>query len=722
MTIAPEEFPTLAPWPELQAFKATVSPDAALARPLKQLHTVLGQCDPRAALAVRIQAFAALSEWLRTRRSFAAPPGALPGEPSHVLRLRWLLVVIERSPESKQRLSWTLYRTLREATGLMLFGRLGLPTDRGLFSETIDRISRSFLPEAGDERDLTEFVARLFPRQHAVNLLRATPPALIRELGLALRDLESGINPWLPLRSQLLEAIALLGARICGVGLSDVLRARSPETTITESPFYELPRTLDVVLQVSARAQDPRVSAAPSQVSELVSRAREVIDACRGVTASVIENLERTGVSVDVVYRIELIGSNLDRLERLLRQLDYESRLEASERALELLIELASLRLKDRSLGDILGRNVHLLARKIIERAGHTGEHYITATRGEYFKMLASAGGGGVLTAGTAALKYTLAGAHLAPFLEGVAAASNYAGSFVLMQLLGFTLATKQPSMTAASLAATLRSRAGHPDLSELVSMIARIVRSQIAAAIGNVGLVIPAAMAFNFYWVQQHSRPFLEEETAHHVLESLDPIHGGTVFFAALTGVLLWLSSIAAGWLENWAVYRRLPQAIENHRIGRFVGRGTMRWLSGFFLRNISGIGGSTALGILLGMTPVMGKFFGLPLDARHITLSTGSLTFAVCTLGTETLSTPEFQRAALGIGVIGILNFGVSFVLALAVALRAREVQRSDQVRLLWSVIATFLRSPVQFFIPPAQSSTPAVHGPASIRPPQH
>ena len=42
---------------------------------------------------------------------------------------------------------------------------------------------------------------------------------------------------------------------------------------------------------------------------------------------------------------------------------------------------------------------------------------------------------------------------------------------------------------------------------------------------------------------------------------------------FAAFTGVLLWLSSIGAGWLENWAVYRRLPEAIAEHRIKRIIG-----------------------------------------------------------------------------------------------------------------------------------------------------
>jgi site-specific recombinase len=68
------------------------------------------------------------------------------------------------------------------------------------------------------------------------------------------------------------------------------------------------------------------------------------------------------------------------------------------------------------------------LARKIIERAGHTGEHYITSSRGEYFKMLLSAGGGGVLTAGTAALKFLIGWAHLA-VRRGMLAATNYAAA-----------------------------------------------------------------------------------------------------------------------------------------------------------------------------------------------------------------------------------------------------------------------------------------------------
>ena len=89
-----------------------------------------------------------------------------------------------------------------------------------------------------------------------------------------------------------------------------------------------------------------------------------------------------------------------------------------------------------------------------------------------------------------------------------------------------------------------------------------------------------------------------------------------------------------AREWRRASAVYRRLPEAIAEHRLGRLVGRGTMAWLSRFLLRNIAGFGGSTSLGFMLAMTPVMGKFFGLPLDVRHVTLSTGALTLSVAAL----------------------------------------------------------------------------------------
>src|SRR5262249_2909912 len=153
--------------------------------------------------------------------------------------------------------------------------------------------------------------------------------------------------------------------------------------------------------------------------------------------------------------------------------------------------------LGDRSLRRTLHENTRLLARKVIERVGTTGEHYITRTRREWWAMLRSAGGGGILTAGTAAGEVFIGALKLPMFVEGFLFASDYAASFLLMQFLGMTLATKQPSMTAAALAAALRETNAVKRAEEITQMIARMCRSQLAAAIGNITLVIPAAILF---------------------------------------------------------------------------------------------------------------------------------------------------------------------------------------------------------------------------------
>jgi site-specific recombinase len=317
--------------------------------------------------------------------------------------------------------------------------------------------------------------------------------------------------------------------------------------------------------------------------------------------------------------------------------------------------------------------------------------------------MMASAGGGGVLTVGTCAIKFLTKWGHYPLFIDGFLSAINYAASFVLMQLIGFTLATKQPSMTAAALAGTLRESRGDQGLDELVTIIVRICRSQLAAAIGNIGLVIPAAIGFDMVYQAMRGEPFLDHATAVKTVGSFHLLDSGTFFYAALTGVLLWCSSLAAGWLENWATYRRLPEALAEHRIQRLVGRRTTEWVAARFARHVSGFGGNVTLGFLLGMTPIMGTFFGLPLDVRHVTLSTGSLVLAILSGGLPVLASSELAWAVVGIVCIGLLNFGVSFALALAVALRAREVQASYKWRLARAVLRRFAQRPMPFFFPP-------------------
>ena len=132
------------------------------------------------------------------------------------------------------------------------------------------------------------------------------------------------------------------------------------------------------------------------------------------------------------------------------------------------------------------------------------------------------------------------------------------------------------------------------------------------------------------YLWRLALGRNYLGGKEAQHVFETLSPVNSGTVFYAALTGVILWMAAMIGGWFDNWAVYHRLPQAIADHRLGERFGRKHMARAAGIVSRNMAGWGTNISLGFLLGLAPVFGVFLGLPIDVRHVTLSSGMLAFA--------------------------------------------------------------------------------------------
>jgi len=98
----------------------------------------------------------------------------------------------------------------------------------------------------------------------------------------------------------------------------------------------------------------------------------------------------------------------------------------------------------------------------------------------------------------------------------------------------------------------------------------------------------------------------------------------------------------------------------------------------------------------------PVIAQFFGLPLDVRHVTLSTATLAAAVSTLGWEVMATPQFWLACVGIAAIGLLNVGVAFGCALALALRARDVPKRVRRLVFRAMLRRFTLTPYIFFWP--------------------
>jgi site-specific recombinase len=82
-----------------------------------------------------------------------------------------------------------------------------------------------------------------------------------------------------------------------------------------------------------------------------------------------------------------------------------------------------------------------------------------------------------------------------------------------------------------------------------------------------------------------------------------------------------------------------------------------------------------------MLGLVPAIASFFGLGLQVRHVTLSTGQIAAAAASLGADIFFQNAFWWCLAGLVITGLLNVGVSFYLAYRLALRAHNVNGVDR-----------------------------------------
>ncbi|MEZ4813780.1 MAG: hypothetical protein R3A80_01045 [Bdellovibrionota bacterium] len=345
---------------------------------------------------------------------------------------------------------------------------------------------------------------------------------------------------------------------------------------------------------------------------------------------------------------------------------------------------------------------------KIAEQNAEAGEHYITRNSNEYNEMFRKAAGGGIIAGLIAFTKTFMEEMSLSYFIQGIFKSINYSVGFIGIYSFGFTLATRQPAMTANALAAKMHNLNSDKERSSLVDEVVNLIRSQGASILGNVFLVIPTTLLIFSIIFYAQGAPLMDKEEAlktlsHYSVLGLTPIH------AAFTGFLLWLSSVIAGWVHNWSVYHEIPQALASHRkLKAMLGPSRLqRWIT-LYQKHLSGWVGYISLGFLLGMSPKILGFFGIPLDVRHVTISSGTITLATASLGIDFLYHSQFWLAFIGIFFIGIMNVSVSFFLAFWVALKSRRIKSSIRDEIYKEVFTRFKKSPTSFLLPPKQKAT--------------
>ena len=684
-----------------------------MAQPLPDLSTLLATLNAQAPLAARHLWLIDLMGWVRGDRVSAS---------SAVGRVQLLLDALQAQPELQARLHqwWQVLQGTVDATTLL--ADYGFAPRHAFVSECMERLRHKLLPGTPETTDAAELFSLLLPTAFDAEWIALLDEATLVRIGDALvpptaadgTSSDNSVSPW---QHVLLDAITYCASQIRAAGFSPEVRLRMSAPAREAQPFHALAADCDAfrAAYCAARAQVPHDTAAldaasdPALTPELDAAVQQFklrLEACRSAAATVYTHLDAHGISVDLVFRLRQLRERVLRVRALLDCMVSGTPALASARLFAHLVQVGQER---SSLRNLLASNMSLLSAKVAERSAETGEHYITRNKAEYADMLRKAGGGGAATALTTWLKFLLGALGLAAFWGGFWSGVMYAASFVFIQLMHWTLATKQPAMTAPAMAAKLKELGSQNAVEEFVDEVTHLVRTQVAAVIGNVGLVTPCVLALSALIWLLSGRPMLTPAQADYVLHSLSLLTPSTLFFAAFTGVLLFVSSLVAGWAENFFVLHRLDSAMRyNPRITAALGAGRAgRWAS-FMRDNISGFASNISLGFMLGMLPPVLGFLGLGLEVRHVTLSTGQLAAAVAAYGLDALRTPAVWQAALwcvaALPLIGALNLLVSFFFAFRLALRAHNVSGVDRKRIYRAIRSRLRQRPGSFLVPEA------------------
>jgi site-specific recombinase len=656
----------------------------------KDLDAILAHTPaPTASLGLRLGWMADVLHWILSDSALRTDDAYFKTGETQALRVKWVLHILERHPDWKEKVRKILESIPPQTQIFDLLVMTGLHQQAGLFSEILERLQKEYLPAPKDEANLQFLFLNAFDSNtDAESFLRINNETFQELTGLF--NVSSGVfNVW---SQNYKDACLFLSLQISGLGLDTEVRRRLKVRRIDEICFYALH---EKVLSWSKVV----FTSATDTTEVLRTDIKLTVQVCSDAIQHIYAQMDDHGVSVSMVYR-------LDRIEALLRRLlllvEYSGAVSANLTK-RLISQLISESVRSRRIGSLIDDNTSLIAKKIVENSAETGEHYIARSVGDYFKLLKKALGGGIVTAITVVVKIILSLIPGSPFLMGFLASINYSASFLLIQMRGFTLATKQPAMTAAALAGKVRPDIQETELSGLVTEIIYLVRSQVIAVIGNVMAVVPTMLIFCWAFGQSVGSSFLTAKKAENVIGDFS-ILGMTPIYAIMTGFFLFLSSIIAGWFYNWVLYRRLHHALaQSNRLVAVFGKDRMRVWSLLFKANCAGFAGNISLGFFLGLVPVFADFLGLPIDVRHVTLSSGMLSAAVMSLELTVLQTTAFWLAVAGVVSMAFLNLLVSFLLALLVAFRAKKIPLEQGFTILRIIVVQLLRHPMLLFWPP-------------------
>lgn len=672
------------------------------------LLTILNGMGPDTQHDADIVHLAHLVNWFRE--------GALGSDFEVERRLSMMIEALEMDQALRQRVKSYFEQLLTETRYRYTFAELGILGTESFGQAIKGRIIQRLLPATVEDKTLQESFSLIFTDTRDHQWLEAIQLDSWLRLFNVLGWLDASMPLWKRIQHEMLDALELLAVRIAALGIdAEVVRCMSISERHT-SPFVEQHlelRNLIDQAHVKLQSMEP--------LNDLGNHLDVLLDQCREQIKKAYAHARVQGISVTLSMQLIRLEQSIYRMRQLLQLLGALPNRNRVETCVQFFCKLVREENRKHSITDLWRGLTDKLALRITEHASQSGEKYATETRAEYWKMARAALGAGVIIAFLSLFKAIISGWKLPPLWEAVFFSLNYGIGFVAIHLLGFTIATKQPAMTAARIAAAVEAANGRLSSADrVVELITQVARTQFIAIWGNVLPAFVTATIVGAVFILLLGETPVNAEKGMKMVAELHPLLSAALPHAAIAGCFLFLAGVISGYYDNLSIYYRIPHRIKKVLwLRRLLGVVRLNRLSDYLSRNTGALAGNFFFGCMLGSAGFVGLMLGLPIDIRHITFAAANLAYGLQAQD-YLVGGLEVAVAAAGVLLIGMVNLLVSFSLAFFTALRARGVRRLEGLSLVARLARRFLASPVEFFYPPreagmkpATDKTDAHHG---------
>lgn len=570
-------------------------------------------------------------------------------------------------------------------------------SENSFFPELKKRILNKILPPVENENTVWYMIDNVsLSPQKDLKFFQNLPENEVDEFLKLLDASDFIIKPLV--KKELIFAMNILSWRATGMAMEVEVVRMAPEYRNFDNPFLALQNELEGLAEEFEKNPELQLHSKDSRYKQIKIYAEQ----CLEFVTIAFKNSAKYGISGKINQSLLKIRQQTNRIYEIVQLLVIDQDEDIFINSKQLVFNIIRYKSHKNNISELVNDSTRLISHLITNHTAETGSHYITSSRKEYIKMFYKASGGGIIVGALCVLKMLYGYFPGSDFFHAFLYSMNYAMGFIMIYLMGFTLATKQPAMTAATMTKVLsEENGGTRNNTEFAHLVSQLFRSQYIAFVGNVLLSFPIALII-IYGLDVFTSQNMAVDRADKLLKDLDPFKSKAILHASIAGFYLFISGIISGNIGNNSVFYQIPERIaKNLSIRKFFGKKFAKGLSKYYAKNWPGIISNFWFGVFLGATAPIGLFLGLDLDIRHITFAAGN--FALGLYGKDfSVDSYTFWLSFVTVFLIGFFNFLVSFTLSMFLAFRSRKLNFGQVSEIYKEIFRYFLKNPLRFFIP--------------------